>query len=153
MIATSATNLHLTATAPSLRCSAQVSISGGPKNVPVSVVIDTTVIDAIGALITPVAIPAGDETQWYVPYVGPLPYSYGASPFTTTTQINSGAILGLKITVGQLSVDVGNTALDAAIDILLSLFKKTIEEDLSTALQQNINTLLVSIYDGTVRVG
>lgn len=153
VIPTSATNAHVSATAPELTCTAIVSFSRELQNITVSAVIDTSVLDAMASLITPVAIPACDETQWYVPYLGPLPYSYATQAFATTTQISSGSISELKFTVGDIKVDVGdNPVLDAMLDILLQCFKQALEKDVSDALQKEINMLLVSIYDGTERV-
>ena len=52
--------------------------------------VDEVVVMATATLITPVAIPPAAPAQWYVPYVGPAPYSYATPPWPTTNAISSG---------------------------------------------------------------
>jgi len=150
--ATSACDVALSASGGPMTCVAIVSFAGGPQNVPMSAVVSSVGLDAVVRLVTPVAIPATDPTQWYVPYVGPLPYSYATQPFATTTMIASATFSSLTITVGTITVDVGNNLVeDLLIDLLLAVFTQALEQHASSALQDDLNALLISYWAGRKR--
>jgi hypothetical protein len=152
VVAASATEVSLYATAPQLTCTATLSFKDGPQNIAISAAVSSPVINATAYLVTPVAIPASEPTQWYVPYVGPLPYSYATRLFETTTLISSGSISQLTGTVSDITVNVGNIILDLIIDALLCVLKQTLEHGVSATLRGKINEFLQSLYDGTTRL-
>lgn len=149
---TSATAAGIHATAPQLSCTATLSFAGGKRGLSVSAAISSVVVSAKVNLMTPVAIPASDAAQWYVPYVGPTPCSYATLPFSTTTKISSATVDPLTISYGSIVVDVGDPGLDLLLDFILGLFKKVIENNVSAALASKVNDLLASVYDGTKRL-
>lgn len=147
----SAITATTSATAPRLDLAATVSFQGNSGTL--SLHINNVVVNATATLITPVAIPQTTPSQWYVPYVGPSPYSYASKPWSTTNAINSGTVTALSITFDSITVDAGSPILEAAIDLILSLIRKTIEHDAAATLAAAINTYLQSLYEGVRRVG
>jgi hypothetical protein len=141
--ATSATTVATSATLPRL------DITAGS----LSLHIDNVVVTATATLITPVAIPRTTPAQWYVPYVGPAPYSYATPPWSITSAISSGTVSSLAITFDDITVDTGSELLDLPLDIFLALIRTTIETGAASALRAVVNTLLQSVYEGTRRVG
>ena len=149
--ATSATTIAASASAPELDIDVTVSIDGDSGTLSLS--LSDIAVTATATLITPMAIPQTTPEQWYVPYVGPSPYSYGTQPWSTTTAINSGTVSALTITFDTITVNAGSPTLDIVIDLILALVRKTIERDAAAALANAINEYVKSLYDGTRRVG
>lgn len=148
---TSATTAATAASGPRLDVHATISYSR--NSTALSMHISDVAVNATATLITPIAIPQSAPAQWYVPYVGPSPYSYTTTPWSTTTAINSGTISTLTIAFDSITVDAGSPLLDAVIDLILLLVRKTIEQDAAAALAAAINKYLQSLYEGSRRVG
>lgn len=149
--ATSPTTIALFAAAAApLDVTIAASWPGGSGTIVLQV--DTLVVRGVATLVTPVAV-SSDPLQWYVPYVGPGPYSYANPPFATTTAINSGSVTSFELTYGVMTASTGNAALDAALNVALALAKASIEGSVSAAAMSAVNALLTSIYDGTARIG
>jgi hypothetical protein len=149
--ATYATTIATSASAPQLDIAVTASNDGDSDTLSLS--ISDVAVNATATLITPIAIPQTTPAQWYVPYVGPSPYSYGAKPWSTTTAINSGTVSALTITFDSITVEVGSPILEIVIDLILALVRKTIEHDAAAALADAVNAYVKSVYDGTRRVG
>jgi hypothetical protein len=150
--AVSATDLHVRGSSPDIDCAATISFAG-VQNVSMSVTISALAVDATARMITPVVIPSDDPAQWYVPYVGPLPYSYATVPFATSSLINNGSVTAVRVRVEAVTASVGVEWEDAVIDWLLVLFKQTIEDCLADALKGQVNALLADVYSGVRRIG
>ncbi|HEV7768450.1 MAG TPA: Vps62-related protein [Thermoanaerobaculia bacterium] len=149
--ATSATTAATSAS--SERLDVTVIVSNDGNSGALSLHLSDVTVSATATFITPIAIPQTTPAQWYVPYVGPSPYSYGAKPWSTTTAINNGSVSPLTISFDSISVDVGSPILEIVIDVILALVRETIEHDASAALASAINGYVKSVYDGTRRVG
>jgi hypothetical protein len=151
VVATSVAGLHIMATAGPLSCAAMISVEGIIENDPATVTISSIGVDGVARVVTPLAVPADDSTHWYVPYVGPQPFSYATPPFATTQMISDASLATVTVTAGTITVDVGNATLDAIIDGLILLVKQQLENTLASALQGAVNGLLGNLYDGTKR--
>ncbi|HEX8121233.1 MAG TPA: hypothetical protein VF549_08205 [Solirubrobacteraceae bacterium] len=152
----SPTDIQVHASCGPLACTAVVSFAGVP--VPVSATVSSLTLDAVARLVTPVALPTGDDPEmWYVPYVGPLPYSYVTQPAAATWGISSATITRLGLTAGTISVDVNvdDPALELAIDVVidgaLGVIEPVLEPLVSFGLQEEVNALLKSVYSGATR--
>lgn len=152
VVPSTATTLRLHGSAPQISAVGTISYQGLQK-VPLTATIDSVTVDAVAQMVTPVARPGTGPEQWYVPYVGPLPYSYATKSFETTAAICNATIATLALDYGAIDIDVGSSWEDAIIDTLLGLFKQTIETDLSNALQEAVNEQLRAVFSGTRRVG
>ena len=111
-------------------------------------------------MVTPVAVPASEPEQWYVPYVGPLPYSYDTAPFaamsrSATSSILSGTVDNLTLQLGTVSVDVGNDVINELIDLALQSeeVRSALGGYLATEIASALNSEVESIFSGTTRVG
>ncbi|MDX6698559.1 MAG: Vacuolar protein sorting-associated protein 62 [Solirubrobacteraceae bacterium] len=149
--AVSATGLHVHGSSADIACAATISYQGGAAQ-PMSADLDAVTIDSAAQMVTPVAVPGQDPAQWYVPYVGPLPYSYATAPYATTSLISHASIATTALVIGTITVDVGNPTEDWLLDLLLAAFKSTLEGDVATALESEVNALLTSVYSGARRV-
>jgi hypothetical protein len=140
------------ANTPQLRFSGTVSIAGGAQGIALSATVSSFAVRLAARLVTPVAVPSSDAGQWYVPYVGPLPYSYATAPFATTRAVNDASVASLAISYDAIDVDTGNAALDKVIDLVLQGLRSILEGKAATALEDGVNALLASLYDGTLRI-
>jgi len=111
-------------------------------------------------MVTPVAVPASEPDQWYVPYVGPLPYSYDTAPFAgtqgpATSSILSGTVDSLTLQLGTVSVDVGNDVVNELIDLALQPeeARSALAGYLATEIVSALNSEVEGIFSGTTRVG
>jgi hypothetical protein len=151
--AISTDSIQVFANTPQLSFSGTVSVAGGPQDIALSAVVNSFAVQLVVQMITPVAVPQSDARQWYVPYVGPSPYSYATAPFATTQAINNARAITLSLTYSSIAVDTGNPVMDKAIDLIVQALRRTLEQQAATALMDAVNGLLVSVFDGTVRVG
>ncbi len=152
VVPSAATTLRLYGSAPQISAAGTISFQS-LHNVPLTAKISSVTVDASAQMITPVARPVSGPAQWYIPYVGPLPYSYATKPFETTAAICDATMATLALTYEAIEVDVGSSWEDAIIDALLVLFKQTIENDLSNVLRETVNDQLSEVFGGTRRVG
>jgi hypothetical protein len=149
--ASDAVTLNLSAVAPMLSVAANVSFKGSAP-VAVTISIADTTITGAGTMILPVAIPATDPDSWYVPYLGPLPYSYATQPFATTTIVSNGSLSTLNIAAATITVSGGNSTLDKILDLLIAAAKQLIETQAASAVLGIVNNMLAEAYSGQLRV-
>jgi hypothetical protein len=154
VIAASAVTTNLFITAPLLTVTGTVTVSGaGITNKPVSIEVSNSTVSGVAQLITPVAILPDDPKGWYVPYVGPAPYSYTAQPYNVTQAICSGKVLSLQIAAGLIAVDAGSSIINAILDALIASLKTTLELQVDNMVSGLLNAQITSMFDGTQRVG
>jgi hypothetical protein len=115
-------------------------------------------------VLTPLAVPAGEPSQWYVPYVGPLPYSFplaGHQDYAHTKTVSHAAVPagGLTIELASLHVDLGGVIewllpfVGKIADALANWLRNVWGAILAAGAAEAFNGALDDLYSGKMRIG
>jgi hypothetical protein len=112
-------------------------------------------------MLTPVAQTASKPSEWYVPYLGPAPYSFdvGQNPtYERTKKVSHASITSASLTLGDLSVTLTGVAtwllpsVTLLIELLTPFFKKEIGKAIAKEGQKQVNDAIDDIYSGKTRI-
>lgn len=135
----------------------QLALTVSALGVPlVNVAITGAAANAVVSLTTPIAVPAQNPDQWYVPYTGPAPYSYDTAPFhaddpaqISTWKINKAMLSELQLATP--AVTPGGGILDA---LVVKLLECAVTQSIAAAvLTVVVNGYVRDLFQGTKRVG
>lgn len=118
-------------------------------------------ISADVRMVTPLAIVEKTPSQWYIPFVGPKPYSSVMNAnqvFDHTRQISHAAIENIEITFEDLDVSIGGAVawLAPVLPMIISLLGNFLRNELGSLLADAgkgvVNGMVDDIYAGRKRL-
>lgn len=127
----------------------------------VNVVISNISLKVDVDVLTPIAKTSQVPAQWYVPYIGPIPYSFGYIAneiYSLTKSVSHANVTNLNVVFGDLHVSISGLAgyllgfYGVIIASLASFFRDNIANELANTTKDKVNSVLDDIYSGAMRV-